>query len=334
MDLSGCNTLKLPSRADRVVLVSRVSELEEVLAGHCRSQPLYLLGGGSNVVLKPQISGTLVLVRIRGVRWERAAGGHIHLTVAAGERWHDVVRFSLGQGWSGLENLALIPGLAGAAPIQNIGAYGVELADRLVSLRAMGIDSGKVHDFACDECGFGYRDSRFKKADAGRFVVLDITLRLNEVPNLVLGYPDLRAELTRMGRSSPSPVDVAEAVTRVRRRKLPDPRVCGNAGSFFKNPVIDPAQAEELAHRHPDLSLWPQDGESVKLSAAQLIDRCGWKGRHLGRAGVWRRQPLVLVNLGGATAADVLELASAIRRDVAEKYGVELELEPRVLGQD
>lgn len=334
VDLSGCNTLELPSRADRVAVVSQLDELRELLAAAGGSHPLWLLGGGSNVILKPHVAGTLVLMRMRGLSWLRTPGGHIHLTVAAGERWHDVVRFALGQGWSGLENLALIPGLAGAAPIQNIGAYGVELSDRLVSLSALGVDCGELRTFACEDCEFGYRDSRFKGADAGRYVIVSITLRLQETPELVLDYPDLRAELARMGRSNPSPVDVAEAVIRVRRRKLPDPRVCANAGSFFKNPLVTRAHAETLARQDVGLTLWSQDGDRVKLSAAQLIDRCGWKGRRLGRAGVWHRQPLVLVNLGSATAADLLVLADAIRRDVAERYGVELELEPRVLGQD
>ena len=335
VDLSAFNTLGLPASAERLVIIEKESQLFDLLAaGDLTERPLQLLGGGSNVVLRSHLPGTVVLMRTRGIRWERGARGFIDVTAAAGEPWHALVRYTLGQGWSGLENLALIPGSAGAAPMQNIGAYGVELADRFVSLRALDLEDGSIHVFDRDACGFGYRDSRFKAHDANRFIVIEITLALSEKPRPMVDYPDLRDELQMMGCGEPSAVQIAEAVIRVRRRKLPDPRVQGNAGSFFKNPVIPPAQAEQLSQRHPHLSLRESGHGMVKLSAAQLIDGCGWKGKQSGRAGVWPRQPLVLINLGGATAAEVLHLADDIRYDVAGCYGVELEIEPRILGQD
>ncbi len=335
VDLSALNTLGLPARADRLVVIEKEAQLVDLLASEApNNRPLRLLGGGSNVVLKSYLPGTVAVMRTRGIRWERAGRGFISVTVAAGERWHDLVRCTLGQGWSGLENLALIPGSVGAAPMQNIGAYGVELADRFVRLRALDSKDGSIHFFDADACGFGYRDSRFKAHDAGRFIVLEITLTLSEKPRPMVDYPDVRDELRRMGCDEPSALQIAEAVVRIRRRKLPDPRIQGNAGSFFKNPVISGARAEELRLRHPHLSLRHGDDGRVKLSAAQLIDGCGWKGQHRGRVGVWQRQPLVLINLGGATAAEVLQLAEAIRKDVADRYGVDLEIEPRIIGED
>jgi len=265
----------------------------------------------------------------------RPAGDNVALvTAAAGERWHDLVRFVIGQGWGGLENLALIPGSVGAAPIQNIGAYGVELADRMVSLRALELATGAIRRFDHADCGFGYRESYFKQAGRDRYAILDLTLRVHRAPALVVDYPDLIGELAAMGCSRPAAVDVAEAVIRVRRRKLPDPRHIGNAGSFFKNPVVSAAGAQALLVRDGSLSMHGLADGTVKLAAAQLIDRCGWKGVRRGSVGVWRRQALVLVNLGGASASELLGLSESIRRDVQARFGVELELEPRVLGQD
>ncbi|MBX3707501.1 MAG: UDP-N-acetylmuramate dehydrogenase [Pseudomonadales bacterium] len=332
--LDRCNTFGLPSRADRLV----VARTEQALVGQLRRmashEPLTVLGGGSNVVLRARLPGTVLLVRTRGMRLEVASDERVLLTAAAGERWHDLVRYSLGQGLGGLENLALIPGSAGAAPIQNIGAYGVELADRLVGLRAFDRASGKICRFDRTACAFGYRDSVFKSGAPGRYVILDVTLGLSTRPLLETGYPELRAELVAMGRVTPSPVDVAEAVVRVRRRKLPDPRRFGNAGSFFKNPIVTADAARRLRQANPGLVMHETPDGNMKLAAAQLIDRCGWKGRRQGAAGVWPRHALVLVNFGGAHAPDLLRLAEEIRRDVHARFGVDLVFEAQVLGQD
>jgi UDP-N-acetylmuramate dehydrogenase len=338
-DLSGLNSLRLHSRADRLVPIDSLRDLHEA-ADRLRAEPagsttrVTVLGGGSNVVLRPRVDGLVLHMRNRGIAIEVLARGDALLTVAAGERWHDVVLRALGQGYGGLENLALIPGSAGAAPIQNIGAYGLELADRFVALRALDLDSGKVRSFDREACRFGYRDSLFKQPEGARLVVVDLTLRVSRRPDLRLGYPDLARELAALGRSRPTPVDVAEAVIRVRRRKLPDPRLLGNAGSFYKNPVIAEDAAAALARSEPGLVMHPAGTGRRKLAAGQLIDRCGWKGVRRGAVGTWKRQALVLVNFGGATASELLGLSDAIRRDVRERFGVELELEPRVLGQD
>jgi UDP-N-acetylmuramate dehydrogenase len=330
--LADSNTLGVSSAADRVVTVRHESQLVELI-GH-EHGPLTVLGGGSNVVLLDRVPGTVCLMRTRGHRLERGAGGWVELTAAAGERWHDLVRFSLGQGLAGLENLSLIPGSVGAAPIQNVGAYGVELADRFVRLRALDLDTGRVRTLDRTECSFGYRDSLFKRPAGAQMVVLDVTLRLHPEIPAVVDYPELAAELTRLGCSRPTAVHVAEAVVRVRRRKLPDPRFVGNVGSFFKNPEVAPERAEAVARLVPGLSRRPGSEGLTKLSAAHLIDAAGWKGRTVGRVGVWHLQPLVLVNRGGATGRDVLAVSEDIRRDVAVRFGVDLEREPQVLGRD
>jgi UDP-N-acetylmuramate dehydrogenase len=334
--LAALNTLGVPSTAQDLVTVRSEAALQDLLrgTGRLRGTSLTVLGGGSNVVLRRHVPGVVCLIRLRGQRLDPGPAGCVELTVAAGETWHDVVRFSLGQGLAGLENLALIPGSAGAAPIQNIGAYGVELADRFVRLNALDASSGAARVFDLDGCRFGYRDSMFKTAAGRRWIITSVTLRLQRRGTLVLDYPDLLQELERMGNPTPTAVRVAEAVIRVRRRKLPDPRQIGNVGSFFKNPEVPAPAAAALQLKHPWLTLRSGSAGGVKLSAAQLIDACGWKGQRLGPVGVWHRQPLVLVNLGGATGADVIALSDAIRRDVAARFGVTLVPEPELIGQD
>lgn len=332
--LRGANTLGVPSIAERLVVVRSERELAALVGSGIRSDArLTVLGGGSNVILRRRVPGTVALMRLRGVRLEPQSDGAL-ITAAAGEAWHDLVRYSLGQGLAGLENLALIPGSVGAAPIQNIGAYGVELAERFVRLRALDTATGRIRVLRPADCEFAYRDSVFKHPEGAAFVILDVTLRLARRAEPVTSYPDVALELERLGRTRPRPVDVAEAVVRIRRRKLPDLRRIGNVGSFFKNPLVTRAEAARAQQQLPGLSRHPAGEGRVKLSAAQLIDAAGWKGRRHGRAAVWRRQPLVLVNAGGADAADVLALAEAIRSDVAARFGIELELEPRVIGQD
>ncbi len=329
------NTLGVPATADRVVVVESDQALQALLGEPAAQQGrLLVLGSGSNVVLKRHVPGTVAIVRTRGIRIEPGAGGRVNVCVAAGESWHGLVRFAVAQGLSGLENLALIPGSVGAAPLQNIGAYGVELADRLTSLRAVEVSTGAVKEFARDECGFAYRDSRFKSVDAGRFIVLAVTLELSRKAEPVIDYPELRLELQRLGRTQLSPALIAEAVVRIRRRKLPDPRSIGNVGSFFKNPVVSAAAAKALRSRVPGLLERPQGDGGVKLSAAQLIDHAGFKARAAGKVGVWPRQALVLVNRDGATGADFLALGQSIRAEVERRYDVSLELEPQVYGVD
>ncbi|AOK31099.1 MULTISPECIES: UDP-N-acetylmuramate dehydrogenase [Burkholderia] len=293
--------------------------------------PTLVLGGGSNVVFSGDFFDGLVLLNeIRGrarVRDDEAAW---YVDAGGGENWHAFVDWTLAEGMPGLENLALIPGTVGAAPIQNIGAYGIEMSAHFESLRAIELATGETVEFDARRCAFGYRDSFFKREGRGRFAIVSVTFRLPKVWTPRLGYADVARELAARGIDDDrvTPRDVFDAVVAIRRAKLPDPLVLGNAGSFFKNPVIDAQRFAELRAREPEVVSYPQPDGRVKLAAGWLIDRCGWKGRALGAAAVHDRQALVLVNRGGASGADVLALARAIQRDVRERFGVELEAEP------
>ena len=338
--LDHLNTLGVRSTADRLVAIDSEDGLRRiVLEARDTGQAFLVLGGGSNVVFKRRVPGIVCLMRMRGIRVERIGPDAFAVTAAAGEGWHALVRNCLGRGLSGLENLALIPGSVGAAPLQNIGAYGVELADRFLRLQAMDTTTGEIREFDRAACGFSYRDSLFKSSEPGRHVIVEVTLRLSMRPQPVIEYPDVRVELARMGYPSPTPVQIAEAVTRVRRRKLPDPRRVGNVGSFFKNPVVPAEVAGRLRGELPDLvahELARGGGDDAtrrfKLSAAQLIDRAGWKRARRDNIGVWPRQPLVLVNLDRASGADFVALSQEISADIRARFGVDLELEPRVFG--
>lgn len=327
------NTLGARSIAERVFIVHHEDALGACSAALAADgRPPLVLGGASNVVLSERIAEPVILMRNRGLRLQAMGRGQALLHVAAGERWHDVVRFALGQGLGGLENLALIPGSAGAAPIQNIGAYGVEIAECIHAVRVFDLRAGRPESWSADECRFGYRDSRFKRPESAALVVTGLVLRLAENAPVRSDYPELSRELERMGCFAPRPVQVAEAVIRIRRRKLPDPRTIGNVGSFFHNPTVSAAAANELRRRLPHLIAHPQADGRVKLAAAQLIDAAGWRGYRRDRVGVWSRQALVLVNHGGASADEVLALAYTIARDVQSRFGVTLALEPRVAG--
>jgi UDP-N-acetylmuramate dehydrogenase len=289
-----------------------------------------VLGGGSNVVFTGDVGGLVLLNEIAGRSVVREDAHAWYVRAGGGENWHDFVAWTLEAGMPGLENLALIPGTVGAAPIQNIGAYGLEMRTCFDSLEAVELATGETVEFDAARCAFGYRDSFFKRAGRGRFAIVAVTFRLPKTWTPRLGYADVARELEARGiaAEAATPRDVFDAVVAIRRAKLPDPRALGNAGSFFKNPVISAAQCEALRAREPDLVSYPQPDGQVKLAAGWLIDRCGWKGRALGAAAVHERQALVLVNRGGASGADVLALADAIRRDVSARFGVELEAEP------
>ncbi|WP_035360028.1 UDP-N-acetylmuramate dehydrogenase [Achromobacter insuavis] len=328
-DLSALNTLGLASTAQACVTLDDVAQLPALSALAARHDRLLVLGGGSNVVLPETVPGLVARVALRGVRLLRAEADAWRVEAAAGETWHGFVAECVKQGWDGLENLALIPGTVGAAPVQNIGAYGVELADRFDSLTAWDVQAGRYVEMSAADCRFAYRDSVFKHQPPGRWVIVAVRLRLPRPWRPVLSYPDLQRHPGLAGE--PSARAIFEAVCEIRRAKLPDPAVTGNAGSFFKNPIVSAAQREALVARYPGLVSYPQPDGGYKLAAGWLIDQCGWKGRDLGAAGVHDRQALVLVNRGGATAADILALARAIQDAVAERYGVALEPEPVVV---
>jgi UDP-N-acetylmuramate dehydrogenase len=331
--LGALNTFGIAATARvlwRVESAADVPQVVRALRDEAGGAPL-VLGGGSNLLLTGDLERPVLQVAIRGRRVVSDDGGSIVVEAGAGEPWDPLVRWTLAQGAAGLENLALIPGTAGAAPIQNIGAYGVEQRDTFDSLDAVDLADGTARRFDAADCAFGYRDSVFKGPDGGRWLVVAVRWRLSRTPRLALDYGEVRDELARAGVAAPGPIDVADAVSAIRRRKLPDPAMLGNAGSFFKNPVVPAALADALRAREPGLPAWPA-GERVKLSAAWMIDRCGWKGHRDGDAGVHAAHALVLVNHGAASGAQLLALARRIRDSVRTRFGVELEPEPVIAG--
>ena len=328
--LTHLNTLAVPSSARTLHRVTSVGKLLS-LAPLARSENVLVLGGGSNVVLGAIIERPVLLMRNRGIELTEH-GTTVEVTAAAGESWHDLVRWTLGNGLYGLENLALIPGSVGAAPVQNIGAYGVELSSRFVRLTALDREQGNLSTLNSAECEFDYRQSLFK-SQPGRFVIATVTLALTRSKEQVeMDYADLKIELDRMGITIVNPVAIAEAVIRIRRRKLPDPRLVPNTGSFFKNPTVDRQVFEKLCGDHGQLRGYALDDQHVKLAAAQLIELCGFKqSLSAGPVRVWPRQALVLTNPGRATASEVLARAAEIQVAVAKRFDVRLEIEPDII---
>lgn len=290
--------------------------------------PRLVLGGGSNILLTSDFPGLVLQMELQGIDVVRQDAEATYIRVAAGENWHRFVLWALEHGFGGLENLSLIPGSVGAAPIQNIGAYGVEVKDCIESVTVFDFVTGEVMTLTRDECAFAYRDSIFKQGLRDRAVILAVTFAFprNWRPNT--SYAELARELESKSITTPSARDISDAVMAIRQRKLPDPTVIGNAGSFFKNPLVPAEQRDALLQQHPQLVSYEQADGNYKLAAGWLIDQCGWKGRSLGAAGVYEKQALVLVNRGGATGSDIWRLAQAIQADVAARFGVQLEAEP------
>ena len=327
------NTLALPGRAEYFCAVKSVDDLRLALAfARQRTLPVSVLGEGSNIVLAGDVKGLVIQVGLRGIQTVEQCRGSVLVTAAAGERWRDLVNDMLERGYYGLENLSLIPGLVGAAPIQNIGAYGVELGDVLVHLEAVEIASGELRRFERDECSLGYRDSIFKGALRDAYVITSVTLSLHLEPRVNTRYPALQAALAQYAEDRICPELVAQEVIRIRRQKLPDPAGEPNVGSFFKNPVVDERQARDLNERFPDLVHYPQSDGLVKIPAAWLIERAGWKGHRAQHCGVHPGHALVLTQYGAAKGGDVLDLATDIVADIERRFGIHLEMEPRVLG--
>ncbi len=331
VELEWLNTLHVPARARFFVEVQSAEELVQSLDwAAAEGYEVLILGGGSNLVFAGDFTGLVVRLAIRGRRWEHIEDQRAILVLGAGENWHESVLYAARAGYRGIENLALIPGTAGAAPVQNIGAYGVELCDCLESVTALDRKTSELVILNNAECRFAYRDSLFKQTP-GRYVITEIRLDLSRSRSLVLGYRDLQEYLADKPDCDLDPLQVAEAIMAIRRRKLPDPAMLPNAGSFFKNPVVDVESFESLRERHPDIVAYPQE-QGVKLAAAWLIDQSGWKGFRNARVGVHNRQALVLINHSGGSGADILELAETIRQSVAGRFGVTLEMEPGIVG--
>jgi UDP-N-acetylmuramate dehydrogenase len=310
----------------------RVTDIETLLAVNgepdFQGLPRLVLGGGSNILLVCDFAGVVLHMCNRGIQIVKQDDQATYVHVAAGENWHAFVLWTLSQGLGGLENLSLIPGSVGAAPIQNIGAYGVEMQDYFHELTAFDFETGQIFTLDKTACEFGYRDSVFKHRLHDRAAIVDVTFRLPKQWQPHVAYADVAQELAKQGLSKPTAQDISNAVIAIRTRKLPDPAVIGNAGSFFKNPLVDANKRDALLARHPQLVSYAQPDGRYKLAAGWLIDQCGWKGKSIGQAGVYEKQALVLVNRGGATGQDIAQLALAIQSDVKAQFDVMLEPEP------
>ena len=295
-----------------------------------QENPLLILGGGSNILFTKDYPGMVILNQIKGIEIIEESEDNVLVSANCGEVWQDLVEFCIAHNFGGIENLSLIPGSVGAAPIQNIGAYGVELKEVLVSVGVIDLTSGEERIFSNAECKFGYRDSIFKNEFKDRYFIHQVKLRLAKKPELNTSYGALNSMLEAKRIENPTIKDISEAVIEIRRSKLPDPSLLGNAGSFFKNPVVDKIDYEGLKLAFPNIPGYI-NGEQVKIPAAWLIEQCGWKGKRLGAIGVHEKQPLVLVNYGGGTGEQIKYLADDIKKSVARKFGLELEVEPRII---
>jgi UDP-N-acetylmuramate dehydrogenase len=330
VSLKKYNTFGIEATARHFAVFSSADELASLLDQ--APEPVVVLGGGSNILLLGDVAGTVLINGIKGIDLVDEDDRYLYVRVGAGENWHGFVEYCLDRDWAGVENLSLIPGSVGAAPMQNIGAYGVELKEVFHELEAWDLQDGKVKMFTLNDCRFGYRDSVFKNEYKDRFIILTVTFRLHREPVFHTQYGAIREELDKMNIRKLTIRAIADAVVRIRTAKLPDPAVIGNAGSFFKNPSIRDAQFSELKTSFPDMVGYPDPASAMtKLAAAWLIEQCGWKGYRRGDAGCHDRQALVLVNYGGATGREIYDLSEDILRSVQQRFGVTLEREVNII---
>jgi len=335
--LQSLNTFHIVARAHHLVRIASEADVQAVLADpEWSSHPKFVLGGGSNIVLTGDVKALVLKAEVRGLHLVQETDKAYVVEAGAGESWHALVAWTLGQGIAGLENMALIPGTVGAAPVQNIGAYGVELQDVFDSLDAIDLQTGHVFTLNAAQCAFGYRDSVFKHSSVtlglkDRAMILRVRFCLRKDWKPLLGYADLERKVVEHQCPSPTPHQIFEWVCAIRRAKLPDPAVIGNAGSFFKNPTVSEEQCADIIARDPKVVHYLLSDGRVKLAAGWLIDACGWKGKSMGHAGVYERQALVLVNRDAATGGEVMTLAKAIQTSVYERFGIMLEHEPVVV---
>ncbi|CAM8663221.1 MurB UDP-N-acetylmuramate dehydrogenase [Comamonadaceae bacterium] len=348
--LQAFNTFRIVAKAQALARITSEADVHQLLANpEWAASPKFVLGGGSNIVLTGDVKPLVLKVEVRGLKVVGETAKSVIVEAGAGENWHDFVTWTLDQNLPGMENMALIPGTVGASPVQNVGAYGVELQDRFDSLDAIDLLTGQVFTLNAAQCAFGYRDSVFKHASSGegdlhlplglkdRALILRVRFALPKAWKPVLGYADIERKMAEHGVTEPTARQIYDWVCEVRRAKLPDPAVIGNAGSFFKNPTVTAEQCEDIIARDPKVVHYRLDNGSVKLAAGWLIDSCGWKGKSVGQAGVYEKQALVLVNRGagvdgnGATGGEVMTLAKAIQTSVYERFGILLEPEPVVI---
>ena len=326
--LKAHNTFGIEAHCSRFIEYATVDEACEVVAILRSSAiPYIIIGGGSNLLLTHDFEGIVVHSAIRGITFDDDG----QVCCGSGEQWDDVVAWTIDHGLFGAENLSLIPGDVGASAVQNIGAYGAEVKDLIVSVEAVEIATGKLCRLSADECQYGYRESRFKHEWKNRYLITHVQYKFSQQFEPRLDYGNIRAELDRQGISQPSAQQLRQIIIGIRREKLPDPVVMGNAGSFFMNPVVPRDQYERIAAEYPDMPHYYIDAEHEKIPAGWMIERCGWKGRSLGRAGVYDRQALLLVNRGGATGEEVLRLCRTIQQDVLKKFGIEIKPEVNII---
>lgn len=327
------NTFGIDVPATGFARFASVEELKAVLDENKRSEnlPLMILGGGSNILLTKPVEALVLKNEIPGFEIVHETEDTVDVRAGAGMVWHDFVRKCVENGWGGVENLSLIPGSVGASPMQNIGAYGAEIKDVFVSLEALHIEEGVVHTFSASQCAFGYRESVFKRELKGKYIITSVTYRLSKKPVVNTTYGAIHAELEGMGVNNVTVNEVSQAVMQIRRSKLPDPQQLGNAGSFFKNPVVEQVVADSILKTFPDAPNYPQENGFVKLAAGWLIEKAGWKGKRIGNCGVHDKQALVLVNYGGATGREIFALSQAVLDDVFAQFGVQLEREVNIL---
>lgn len=331
VELQGYNTFGIACQAKLFNTFRNLDELKSILQlEEVKKEKILVLGGGSNVLFTKDFDGLVLINEIKGISVVTENSEEVILEAGAGENWHDFVSFGVERNWGGLENLSLIPGKVGAAPMQNIGAYGVEQKNCFVQLTAFEIQTGKIVEFSLEECAFGYRESYFKQDGKNRYIILSVQYRLNKKPRIQTSYGAISQELEKMGITDPSVKDVAQAVIRIRESKLPNPKVIGNAGSFYKNPVIPMEDFLNLSVKYPDLVSYPSETGMVKLAAGWLIEKAGWKGYRRGNYGVHQNQALVLVNYGGSNGKDIWNLSTEILQDIKNKFGVELEREVNI----
>lgn len=326
------NTFGIEVDAQWFVRVASAEELKEAIAfAQEHKLQVFILGGGSNVLFTADFNGLIIHMKFSGIKIEEQTAEHVIIKAGAGVIWDDLVAWTVNHNFGGLENLSLIPGSVGAGPVQNIGAYGVELKDNFHSLEFIHFETGQIQEFNREQCKFDYRNSIFKQELKGKGAVISVSFKLDKNPEINTSYGTIQDELNKSGTIIPGIAQVRNAVIEIRKSKLPDPAVIGNAGSFFKNPVIEKSQFENLIRQYPKIVAFHQDDERVKLAAGWLIDQCGWRGYRKGDAGVHDKQALVLVNFGKAKGKDILELSEKIQVSIYDRFGVTLEREVNVL---
>jgi len=332
ISIKNFNTFGVEAKARYFVAVSCYDTLRSLIQERKPTEKkLLVIGSGSNLLFTGDFNGWILRNEIKGIEIVEETDKHVLVKVGGGESWSDFVDLTVDHSWGGLENLSLIPGTAGAAPVQNIGAYGVEQKDAFVSLEACNLMTGKIYTFSRPECNFGYRSSIFKAAEKGKWFVLNVTYRLQKKPELNLSYTPLRKVFEGKPAGQITVKEVCDAVKSIRRSKLPDPQTLGNAGSFFKNPVVRQEKFNLLQLQFPKIPFYRLENGKVKIPAGWLIEQCGWKGKRVGNAGVHHQQALVIVNFGRSTGQEIRQLANAIQRDVSRQFDIELEPEVLIL---